>query len=319
MVKTFFKSFVILLLFVVVGLSIAFNYFVTAPRTGSYVLPDDYESWSGEDKQKYLWQQIIAKPYDVNNLPRIQLPPIQDVLGLFSEKYLEETFSHASDIMPPGRMKAVHWLGTIAKADFISTGNHSYTGLFQGAKMIVRASLAAPVSGFTPGIGMKWFVDGKASVNLIAMFRFDGQGENRNFFAKTLSHRVPPPDSTLVQKLAFAFKRVKRDPFQLEPDFLVQVDAQGNSVEDMKSPYQLSFVPDSEVQSRFDPRSEIDIRKQFSDKLKIGDVLYDVYAVAEVGGSPVLIGKIVLTSEFVASQFGDEEFFLQHLKEKERL
>ena len=175
--------------------------------------------------------------------------------------------------------------------------------------MMVRASLAVPGSGFTPGIGMKWFVDAKASVNLVAMFSFDGQGENRNFFEKTLSHRVPPPASTLVQKLAFAFKKVKRDPFQLEPHFL----AQGGV-----APYQLNFVPDPEVQSRFDPKSKTDMRKQFSDKLKARDVLYHVYAVVEAGGTPVLIGKIVLTSEFVASQFGDEEFFIQHHMEESK-
>ncbi len=311
MLKTYFKPLIILSLLAVTGLIAAFNYFVADPRTGSHILPDDYESRSGEAKQNYLWEQIIAKPYDVNNLPRIKLPPIKDVLGLFSKKYLAETFSHPSDIMPPDRMKAVHWLGTIAKAEFISTGNHPYTGLFQGAKMMVRASLAVPGSGFTPGIGMKWFVDGKASVNLVAMFSFDGQGKNRSFFEKTLSHRVPPPASTFVQKLAFAFKRVKRDPFQLESHFLAQGDA---------APYQLNCVPNDEVRSRFDPKSKTDIRKQFSDKLKIGDVFYHVYAVVEAGGTPVLIGKIVLTSEFVASQFGDEEFFIQHhMEESEAL
>lgn len=312
MVKTYLKPIIILSLLAAIGLMIAFNYFFAAPKIGGHVLPEDYESRSGEDKQNYLWQQINAKPYDVNNLPRIKLPPIKDIMGLFSAPFLEKTFSHPSDIMPPDRMKAIHWLGTLAKAEFVSTGNHPYTGLFKGAKMIVRASLAVPNSGFTPGIGMKWFVDGKASVNLVSMFSFDGQGDNRNFFEKTLSHRVPPPVSTLTQKLAFAFNKVKRSPFQLEPHFLAQVDAQGNLVKDMKSPYQLNFVPDAEVQSRFDYKSKTDIRKQFSDKLKKGDVLYHVYAVTGAGEKPVLIGKIVLASEFIASQFGDEEFFIQH-------
>lgn len=317
MLKTYLKSFFLLsLLAAFTSLVIAFNYFVAAPKMGGHVLPDDYESRSGGAKQNYLWQQVTAKPYDVNHLPRIKLPPIQDVLGMFSKTFLEKTFSHSSDIMPSDRMKAVHWLGTIAKAEFISTGNHPYTGLLQGSKMMMRASLAVPFMGFTPGIGMKWFVDGKASVNLVAMFSFDGQGESRNFFEKILSHRVPEPASWLVRKLAFAFKKVSRNPFQLEPHFLAQVDAQGNLVEDMKSPYQLNFVPSSEIQGRFDSKSKTDIRKLFFYNLKVGDAIYDVYAMADKGANPILIGKIVLTSEFIASQFGDEEFFIQHHREE---
>lgn len=316
MLKTYLKPIVIISLIAVIGLIVAFNYLFSSPKISGHVLPNDYESRSGEAKQSYLWEQIIAKPYDVNNLPRIKLPPIKDIMGLFSASFLKKTFSYSSDIMQPDRMKAVHWAGTLAKAEFISTGNHPYSGLFQGAKMMVRTSLAVPSSGFTPGIGMKWFVDGKASVNLVAMFSFDGQGDNRNFFEKVLSHRVPPPVSTVIQKLAFAFEKVKRHPFQLEPHFLAQVDAQGNLVKEMKSPYQLNFVPDSEVQNRFDYKSKIDIRKQFSDKLKTGDVLYHVYALAGAGESPLSIGKIVLTSEFVASRFGDEEFFIQHHMEE---
>jgi hypothetical protein len=86
--------------------------------------------------------------------------------------------------MPKGtlygtRSKYIHTEGTIATVKLSSTGSHPFTGIFKGADHgIVRLSYAAEPNvkdkNTTPGMGLKFLIDGMDSVNLVAMYSVDG-------------------------------------------------------------------------------------------------------------------------------------------------
>jgi hypothetical protein len=60
-----------------------------------------------------------------------------------------------------------------------------------------------------------------------------------------------------------------------------------------------------------DPQSNKDFRDDLA-RIPSGSKLWDVMAIERDGAERVLIGSIVTTSRFVASQYGDEKIFFKH-------
>ena len=80
--------------------------------------------------------------------------------------------------MPSGKLwgsrrKLIHSVGVVAKAKFVSNGEHSYTGLFKGSDYgLVRLSSAAAPSAtnpLIPGMAVKFLRDGIDSANFVSM------------------------------------------------------------------------------------------------------------------------------------------------------
>jgi hypothetical protein len=94
----------------------------------------------------------------------------------------------------------IHAHGSLAPVRFdVVANNLGLTGLFSsGAQYgLMRLSLAGdPASGVSPGFGLKLFVDGQISANLIGMFSLDGQGADYNYFRHQLKTRVRKPTGT---------------------------------------------------------------------------------------------------------------------------
>ena len=189
-------------------------------------LPADYESWSAQAQQAYLWEEkISAKPYSTH--PSLSGSFISHVLTsiptLISLMRLDKSFDHISDEIPKerisliaehgfDRVKFIHTYGTIAKVAFRATENRPYTGIYRGGVGLVRLSLAGPPSalGFTPGMALKFFIDGHPSVNLHVMNSVNGQGDDHNFFAKSFSNIIPKAKGFFFKFLESIFKRFVR-------------------------------------------------------------------------------------------------------------
>lgn len=114
------------------------------------------------------------------------------------------------------RRKYIHSVGVHGKVKFVSTGKHSYTGIFKGANSgIVRLSSAAqPVVGgqpLAPGMGLKFLRDGGDSANLVAMYSVNGTPDDWNFFSKNFWTKIGPAEGAALNALAAKF--AKETPF----------------------------------------------------------------------------------------------------------
>ncbi len=143
---------------------------------------------------------------------------------------LQPTFKNFCDFFPEREVKKVHALGTMAKAhlnlypklrklgpngESLGEVASPWTGLFDpsrnegGVPAVLRFSIANPVAHtieaggkslaleFIPGLGIKFLVDGRKSVDLVAMESLAGQGTDHNYFKYEFSpdfSRHAPPD-----------------------------------------------------------------------------------------------------------------------------
>lgn len=277
-------------------------------------LPQNYLQLPAKDKQQILWNKTAAKQYQ-------ELPPIPAggwgsvLTKIKSMLTLNETFDHHSDEMPAtrGKNKVIHSSGSVAKIFFQANENSPFTGVFQtGAYGIVRLSVAASpesVGSFTPGMGLKLLIDGQQSVNVTVMYSLDGQGANTNFFANNFSNRIPEPKSLTLKILKQWFSLFVDDPLVLSVDHFAAVEADDRKVENPVIPYQLIFKPTTEVQLSANSKNDfrIDLKT-----IEPGKTMYQVLAKANANDQPFEIGKIILISKLIPSEYGDHQLFFQH-------
>jgi len=107
------------------------------------------------------------------------------------------SFSNAFDQLTEGRLKTAHTQGLHAKASWVSSGDHEYTGLFDTGSdnVLIRFSettnLTSESTGLLPALAVKVMVDYKSSVNIVAMPSFWSTG-SWNFFEYGFKTRVEP-------------------------------------------------------------------------------------------------------------------------------
>jgi hypothetical protein len=236
------------------------------------------------------------------------------------------TFEYVGDDMPKQgpfnletRKKLIHTVGPIAKVEFVSTGNHPYTGLFTGASYgYLRFSLAVkpdPTAerGFTPGIGIKWLRDGLPSTNAMAMYSLLGQ-KSFNFFEHDLTNHVPDlgPGASLPQKLLEKkFATASAWPTMVGIAEWARFTQDGKPVANVNAPYRLVFHPTTAIHYQFPNQTSLTLGQQLS-VLKKGTTVYELYAVDRPFGTPVKIGVVNLKTSPTSSHFGDRGLFFEH-------
>ena len=295
-------------------------------------IPADYDQWAACDKQELLWVNGVKR----TTYPAGQLPAIPDVdTGGLINRILWDKVSYVGDVAPVGYSKPIHPHGAVAKVAFNATANHPFTGVFKGNECgLLRMSVTGDPAkrGVQPGLAWKTFIDGKRSENVSALYTLTGQGNNYNLFANELSQYVrPEANDTLGSTILFSLVTTK--PTQLMVNDMAEVNSNGTAVANAKSPTQIYFVPSADVKNRFSTAAH-DFRTDLL-SLPAGTKLYDVYATdkaiqnsifssiaaryaTERRNSAVKVGEIVLTSEFVASAFGDSGIFFKHQRFEDR-
>jgi len=269
---------------------------------------------------RFAKQQMVRdylKTTKYTNLPNYEGRDITTPANLiaFSVMNMDLSFSAVSDVIPAGHTKFIHALGSTALAKYVSTGDHSFTGLFEGAdSCLVRLSLAADPKKvpYTPGMAFKCYRDGNApSGNLFSMFSLDGQGTNTNFFANLFSNIVPEPQSGPLQVLGkVVFGRASSCPAGVSTANFARVEQTGNPVSKPSWPIKLFLRPTPEITSYGKTASE-DIRLQAAG-IASGTKLWDVEHHSRTRVQK--IGEIWTTSEFFASSYQDDTLFFQHEK-----
>ncbi|MBF0312684.1 MAG: hypothetical protein HQK52_04670 [Oligoflexia bacterium] len=297
------KLFSPLTLVVFMGLTFSFSSMAS--------LPENYQSLAADHKREILWEQIVDSKWQT--LPAFNDNSWNSILKNISAMiHLNQSFDHTSDEMPVGRVKFIHTFGTVVQFSFISSNDHPFTGIYkEGGIGLARLSLAAaPTSvGYTPGIALKFLIDGRPSQNVIAMYRLEGQQDNWNYFEYPFSNKIPEPTTWTLWALGKIFELVRNPATDLPVSHLASLSQQGISVDAAVAPEQLFFQPSLEVRHRIAPTSREDIRLSLA-TIPAGTSLYDVYG--QYQGKSYFIGKIVTDSEFIASSYGDKNLFFQH-------
>lgn len=224
---------------------------------------------------------------------------------------LRPTVLRTSDEMPEGRVKAIHTFGSVAPVVFEPAADSPYTGIFSGetAYGIARISLAVPPKlGFIPGMALKFFVDGKPSVNLLVMNSITAQ-KDPNIFSKTFSNVVPGPVGVVQKLLSFRFSSVVEDPTRISLVRAAELRTDGTVEEAPEVPERIYLVPTPEAAQYTPADSKADFRSQLK-SIPVGTKLYDVYG--ETAGRQVRIGTLTTLGAFLASAYGDERLFFHH-------
>jgi hypothetical protein len=204
-----------------------------------------------------------------------------------------------------------------------------YTGVFQGADCgLLRLSLTYRAAGerpVAPGLALKVLRDGSPSANISALVSLEGQGKDFNFFKNPMSNIVPISDGfgqKLVHKI---FRSVSGYPEELVANDMALIDAQGRKSEKVVSPRQIFFIPKADLKFSSD---EHDVREDIL-SIPAGSTIYQLHILADKyldydysKYSPTDVEKfvkesehvadLVTTSEFLASEFGDDGIFFRH-------
>lgn len=222
----------------------------------------------------------------------------------------------ASDERPPEsrKLKAMNSFGSTALFEFVpAEGGSPYGGLFKGGTGILRVSQAGPprLTGNMPGLALKFFLDGRESVDLVVMNGWSSQGESTNPFLRPMSNALAEPDGPLMKAVKTLLAKLApgKDPLRSEIAQLAAFDASGKRSTNPKAPYQLILEPTGD--DGIPTNTTNDFRADLQ-RVRPNTALYDVIAVERPGGPRTRVGSIVTRSPFVASEYGDKALSFKH-------
>ena len=193
-----------------------------AGQSDSYFATSGYQGLSASAKSDQIWSQVVADTTSWSF-------PLK--VGIFAES-MAPTFEYVADAMPKTwtgatRTKFIHSVGVVSKCKFVSTGDHPFTGIFEGADYgFCRLSCATdPVTDkkLAPGLSLKFLRKGVPSSDLVAVnydsiYLPDGDW---NFFSKDISNHIASPDGTARKLVA--------DKFAIFTDYTNEVGLSGYS------------------------------------------------------------------------------------------
>jgi hypothetical protein len=259
-----------------------------------------YQAQDAGTKAKLLWDQINT-PYGENR----QVARQGLAAGVFNTGVAQGfmySFSEAEDQMPqfflrPERLKFIHPLGSVARVKWVKnpTGvaKLGLTGLYEEDETIgfVRLGWAGTPSdakpAAIPGVGVKLMRDGAASSNFMVMVGLEGQGNDYNFFANTLTNHLPDPKSKAVGAGGKLFTLGTGSPYptRLGTATIESIGADGKKVVAPKGAWKLEFVPvestsDMFVKLQAAGKDHRETREALSnEKFAPGTKLWEVYAI----------------------------------------
>lgn len=280
---------------------------------------ESYERLSGCKKEQILENYIKDSVY-----PTRPNWTGREAVGIFTfvgpreqngREFMKVPLDRSADVMPLGRDKVIHSFGSAATVRFVADPASPFTGVLAGADCaLLRAAPAfAPTDKtMAPGIALKFFVDGKPSVNIFGVYSLDGQSEG-NYFKHEMTNFLAPPSSKLGSFAVKIFNLGGSDALKVHAGHLARVKPNGEAVPEamVKAPDQVYFVPNREKLAFSDVPHEV--RDDF-ESIPVGTKIFDVYA--SRAGAPVSerirIGHIETKSKFLSSKFGDERLFFKH-------
>jgi hypothetical protein len=306
---------------------------MSPPSSGPEVIadqlrtPEGYEGWTADQKGTWLWETaVLGTEHVPSALPPLRLPfqdrPVAEIGVVTRTAELDKALSRTSDLMEPGRPKVIHALGAVARVELETDRDSPFTGLLApppdgGAHGLIRLSLVARVVGraaFTPGFGLKLFIDGKPSADLLGMNHVVGQGRDFDLFSNTMTTDLSEEHGELrppQRVMGMLFRRVSHQPRRLVVTHLARQFRDGAAVADPVGPRRLVFQPTAHAKRVFAGQAGVDFRRVLAE-VPTGTALYDVEGLGSLDEGPIPdgpVGVIRTVSPFVSSDGGDRLFF----------
>jgi len=268
----------------------------------------DYLALKAVDKLSLLWENCIEE------LQSSQWFNFLQMAELFVEPMCP-VFRTSGDQLEKGRGKFIHTVGAVGKVEWQSSGDHPYTGVFRGGQHgLARFSVAKEpkpsVQAMIPGMGLKFLRDSTDSANLLAMESVQGQ-QSWNFFKYNFSNHVPYTGFAFLP-VAIKFSKGSKNIRQVGLSDWARFYENGTESVNPIFPYRLRFQPADHLQL---PDAYV---RPFTDDLQAiarGSQLFTIYALdqpPELGGKELEIGKLVLVSDVVTSNWADRSLYFRH-------
>ncbi len=291
-------------------------------------IPKDYEKLGACEKQDFLWKEIEGSKHE--KLPKFEKMNVFKLVGMGFQSMTKKV-EHAYDVAPDDWKKYLHRRGAVAKVKIVANPESNFTGVFKGAECgLLRLSLTYKPTkkrDVAPGLALKVLRDKMPSANISALYTLKGQGKDYNFFKNPLSNIVPIGSDIGLKLVHSIFKRVTAYPEQLGAKDMASFDSKGNKSASVNSPKQIFFVPTDAISKKYSDKKH-DVREDFL-TIDSGTVLYKIYSVDSVHKDfnyhdysigkmeeflkdSTEIGEVVMTSPFIASEFGDTKIFFKH-------
>jgi len=283
------------------------------------------------EKQDLIWNEIKESAYPKDKLPSYQDLGLKQVYSMFRQN-LKSKVNVNSDIVEDGWVKYLHRRGSIAKIKIIPLEKNKYTGIFgEGAECgLLRLSLTSkPEEKVATGLALKVFRDNLHSGNVSALYALAGQGMDFNFFKHPMSNIVPSGSGVGEKLVHYIFSKVSKYPEELKVEDLAKYNKKGELLSQVVAPKQIFFVPRQDIKNKFSSTKH-DVRKDFFE-IPAGTVLYDIYVnnrkdldsfdfarsykskmIQSFVEDSIPVAKIVTTSAFIASSFGDDRILFRH-------
>jgi hypothetical protein len=240
---------------------------------------------------------------------------------------MSPTFDYVSDAMPKTwdgsiRTKYIHSVGVVSKCKFVSTGDHPFTGIFEGADFgFCRLSSAAKPTDsqpLAPGISLKFLRNGKSSSDVVALYSVNGTPGDWNFFSKDLSNHIGAAEGTALHALAYKFSSITNHIQEVGLSNYSNYNQDGQETANV-FPFKLRFHPHASVQNLIPTELQGEDYMAYTTQLETlipaNSTIYDVYALDKplpLGGVETLIGSLQMDGAFTTSNWGDKNMFFQH-------
>ncbi|OWA51459.1 hypothetical protein BV898_15940 [Hypsibius exemplaris] len=289
-------------------------------------LPCGYQAWPAMAKADYLWSRVSATPYTPATLPT-NAPTATELAQLANSSFDALSFTHRGDEMIVGRRKVIHPFGVVARAQLDLPPGSPYTGVLRcGGLGLIRLSWTSfNPSAVVPSIALKILIDGRPSVNFHALHDPAGQGTNQNFFLNPVSNIFPPTSQNIVADAFDAAIASLPGGVNDRPELRsllglweqASISTNGQPEQNVVAPYQIQFVPTPQITAS--QADNGDHSQDFRTKLSAipeRTVLYTVVAYKKGSTNGLTIGRVVQTSPFIASKYGDEELYFQHASKR---
>ena len=263
-----------------------------------------------KEKQDQLWTDITAD----TSIGEYHLPTV------VATESVRTTFDNEWDVMPAGRVKAIHGVGGICPF-VVNIAESPYTGLLKTGELhgFMRmasgndfTSLLQP--GMTPGASVKFLRTGRLSGNFVAINSASPiENGNHNFFAVPLTTHTPQINNPVAMK----FCQASWCPEKIGVSDLCKYDQDGNEAEKLVFPFHLSMEAADVNFPEEKPADLLAFVKLFDD-ISVGTALYTLkghQTPEDVDGH--VLGQFVTTGKCTSSLFGDTRLFFQHRRIEE--
>lgn len=299
-----------------------------------YPVNQTFEDQDWQTKDAYLWGELYDTKDQRGSFSTNVFgtyPNIIAGLGLSTATAFDDTW----DVMPAGRPKYVHSVGSVCKVNMVVDSISEFSGIFEPGTQsgIVRLGTSTPFNetrGITPGMALKFMRSGVPSANvLVAADLGINPNASYNYFGPVQSNHLPtkpltPPanNKTAVEILFKEFKAKTEQPTNCTTfgglSNAASWSQNGTPATNTKFPFEIKFRPTGQVAFPSEPVTLDGLLAEFA-AIPVGTVLFDVLASSSPATRSTLtkIGTLATTSECTTSLFGDEKLYFRHQRPEE--